>query len=86
MDKETIQTLLDLLNPLHGALDKRTMDLPEQNYPADFSRDDEMDVIVTRGMERDLTQAVSILEDRLRQAGQLSNAETLAVLANTLTG
>lgn len=67
MDKETIQTLLDLLNPLYGALDKRTMDLPEQNYPADFSREDEFDVLVTRGMERDLTQAVSILQNRLHQ-------------------
>lgn len=66
MDKEMIQTLLDLLNPLHGALDKRTTDLREENYPADFSREDEVDVIVTRGMERDLTQAISILESRIR--------------------
>jgi hypothetical protein len=26
MDKETIQTLLDLLNPLHGSLDRQTYD------------------------------------------------------------
>lgn len=71
MGKKTIQTLLDLLNPLHGALDKRTMDLREENYPADFCRDDEIDVIVTRGMERDLTQAVSILENRLTTADDL---------------
>ncbi len=67
MDKETIQTLLDLLNPLHGSLDEQTYDERlKENF--DAPRDREYDVRVTAQQERDLTQAVVILEMRLRDA------------------
>lgn len=67
MDRETIQILLDLLNPLHGSLDRQTYDEKvRENF--DAPRDAEYEVTVTAGNERDLTQAVCILEDRLRQA------------------
>lgn len=65
MDKETIQILLDLLNPLHGELDRQIYDelIREE---AEVPREREFDVVVTHGMERDLTQAVLILEARKR--------------------
>lgn len=65
-DRETIQTLLDLLNPLHGSLDKQTYD-ERMAEELEIPRDREYAVDVTEGQERDLTQAVLILEDRLRQ-------------------
>lgn len=66
MDRETIQTLLDLLNPLHGELDRQTYDeRVRENFDAPYDR--EYNVDITARMERDLTQAVCILEDRLRQ-------------------
>lgn len=63
IDRETIQTLLDLLNPLHGSLDKQTYD---DKYAANFDApgDAEYSVNVTAQQERDLTQAVLILERR----------------------
>lgn len=67
MDAETIQTLLDLLNPLHGSLDKQTYD-EKVGQDFDAPKDHEYEVAVTAQMERDLTQAVLILEDRKRQA------------------
>lgn len=66
MDKETIQALLDLLNPLHGELDRQTYD---QNVKANFDAPGDAvytDLTITIQMERDLTQAVLILESRLR--------------------
>jgi hypothetical protein len=63
MDKGTVRTLLDLLNPLHGSLDRQTYDeKAKQNFdaPGDF----EYAVNVTAQQERDLTQAVLILENR----------------------
>lgn len=67
MDRETIQILLDLLNPLHGSLDKQTYDEKiKENF--DAPADCEYAVNVTAQQERDLTQAVLILQDRLRQA------------------
>jgi hypothetical protein len=65
MDRETIQTLLDLLNPLHGSLDKQTYD---EKVKSDFDTpgDAEYAVDVTAQQERDLCQAVMILESRLR--------------------
>lgn len=66
MDRETIQTILDLLNPLHGSLDKQTYDeRVQENFDAPDDR--EYDVSVTARQERDLTQAVCILENRLKQ-------------------
>jgi hypothetical protein len=64
MDHETIQTLLDLLNPLHGSLDKQTY---HEKVKADFDApgDAEYNVDVTAQQERDLTHAVCILESRL---------------------
>jgi hypothetical protein len=64
LDAETIQTLLDLLNPLHGELDRQTYDQKRENF--DAPDDAEWSVNVTARMERDLTQAVLILENRLR--------------------
>lgn len=65
MDKETIQILLDLLNPLHGEIDRQTYD---EKVKEDFDapRDREYNVDITAQMDRDLTQAVCILESRLR--------------------
>lgn len=63
--RETLQTLLDLLNPLHGSLD-RQMYVDKQTPDFDPHPDDESDVIVTAKMERDLTQAVRIIESRLK--------------------
>jgi hypothetical protein len=63
---ETIQTLLDLLNPLHGDLDKQTYDAKvamEFDMPADYAHD----VCITAQQERDLCQAVLILEHRKRE-------------------
>jgi len=67
MDPETIKILLDLLNPLHGEIDRQTYDQKvRENF--DAPPDAEYNVDITARMERDLTQAVLILEDRLRQA------------------
>jgi hypothetical protein len=61
--RETISTLLDLLNPLHGSLDRQTYDEKvAENF--DAPRDREYSVNVTAQQERDLTQAVRILENR----------------------
>lgn len=68
MDLETIQILLDLLNPLHGSVDKQIMDQVTDERELDAPSDREYNVDVTARMERDLTQAVCILEDRKRQA------------------
>lgn len=65
LDRETIQTLLDLLNPLHGSLDEQTYDEKvDQNF--DAPADAVYSVEVAAQMERDLTQAVCILESQLR--------------------
>ena len=67
LDAETIQTLLDLLNPLHGSLDEQTYDdKVRENF--DAPRDAEYEVKVTAQMERDLTRAVCILENCKRTA------------------
>jgi len=65
MDRETIQMLLDLLNPLHGSLDRQTYD---DKVKADFDApsDYEYNVDITAQQERDLCQAVMVLESRLR--------------------
>lgn len=63
MDAETIQILLDLLNPLHGELDRQTYDEKvRENFDAPHDRQYSVDI--TARMERDLTQAVLILEGR----------------------
>lgn len=67
LDAETIQTLLDLLNPLHGSLDEQTYD-EKVKEGFDAPHDAEYSVNVTARQERDLTQAVLILEDRKRAA------------------
>lgn len=64
IDRETAKILLDLLNPLHGALDRQFLDRSE--HPLGRHPDDDEDVIITVQQERDLTQAVCILENRLR--------------------
>ncbi len=63
IDRETAETLLALLNPLYGAIDRQFLDKPEDPMPHD---DDEHDVLITNKMERDLTQAVMILQNRLK--------------------
>ena len=65
LDRETIQALLDLLNPLHGSLDNQLYD-ERAREGFDAPRDCERQVMVTDGQERDLTHAVVILEDTLR--------------------
>jgi hypothetical protein len=70
VDKETIQTLLDLLNPLHGSLDRQTYD-DKVRANFDLPGDNEYDVTVTAQQERDLTQAVCILENRLRSCARV---------------
>lgn len=65
LDLETVQTLLDLLNPLHGSLDRQTYD-EKHAHNFDPAPDCEHDVVVTSQQERDLTQAVLILENRKR--------------------
>lgn len=67
MDLETIQTLLDLLNPLHGSLDKQTYDEKIASV-YEIEKHHEYDVTVTAQQERDLTQAVLILENRRASA------------------
>lgn len=65
LEGETIQTLLDLLNPLHGDLDQQTYDAKvamDFDMPSDYAHD----VTVTAQQERDLTLAVLILENRKR--------------------
>lgn len=73
MDRETIQILLDLLNPLHGSLDRQTYD---DKVKADFDtpRDAEYNVDITAQQERDLCQAMMILESRLRNFNELTAA------------
>lgn len=68
MDRETIQILLDLLNPLHGSLDKQVMGQVTDERELDAPSDREYNVDVTARHERDLTQAVMILESRLKDA------------------
>ena len=63
IDRETAKILLELLNPLHGEIDRQFLDKPEDPMP---HPDDEHDVLITNKMERDLTQAVMILENRLK--------------------
>lgn len=65
IDRETAQVLLDLLNPLHGSLDRQFLD--KREHPLGSHPDDEHDVIITAQQERDLTQAVCILENRMRE-------------------
>src|SRR6266478_1762046 len=64
LDAETIQTLLDLLNPIHGEMDRQ---LPAQftdEREWDAPDDREYNINITARMERDLTQAVLLLENR----------------------
>lgn len=65
IDRETAKILLDMLNPLHGSLDRQFLDKGE-GHPLGRHPDDEEDVIITAQQERDLTQAVCILENRMR--------------------
>lgn len=61
MDHNTAKTLLDLLNPLHEALDDQISDAivrEELEIPSDY----EHHVVITPQMERDLTRAVLTLE------------------------
>jgi hypothetical protein len=73
LDAETIQTLLDLLNPLHGELDRQTYDEKVRD-DFDAPRDKEYSINITGQMEADLTQAVLILENRKRAALAPGNA------------
>lgn len=66
LDGETIQTLLDLLNPIHGALDYQIHINSEGEHVYDAPPDYEHSVTVLAQQERDLTQAVLILENRKR--------------------
>lgn len=61
IDRETAQILLELLNPLQGSLDRQI----NLNGPPNAPDDREYGVYVTVQQERDLTQAVCILQNRL---------------------
>lgn len=63
--RETLLTLLELLNPIHGNLDKQTYD-GKVREGFDAPPDAEYNVNVTAEQERDLAQAVCLLESRLR--------------------
>jgi hypothetical protein len=65
MDCETIQILLELLNPLHGSIDRQTYhEKVKANFDAPL--DAEYAIDITAQMDRDLTQAICILESRMR--------------------
>jgi hypothetical protein len=66
IDRETAQILLELLNPLHGSLDRQFNEQFSDESELAPPKDREYNVNVTWQMERDLTQAVLILENRLR--------------------
>lgn len=66
MDLETIQVLLDLLNPMHGEIDRQLPNQFTDEREWDAPADREYNVNITAKMERDLTQAVMILERRKR--------------------
>lgn len=68
IDRETAQILLDLLNPLHASLDVQVTEQFTDERELDPPSDREYGVNVTWQMERNLTQAVLILESRLREA------------------
>jgi hypothetical protein len=83
LDIETVQTLLDLLNPLHGSLDEQTYD---EKYKDEFNAppDKEYSINITAKQERDLNQAVILLERRLKEAAHsalesLPDGATLAL-------
>jgi hypothetical protein len=65
MDKETIQILLDLLNPLYMSLGLQITEQFTDERELDPPNDREYAVNITYQMERDLTQAVRILYSRL---------------------
>jgi len=67
VDKETIEILLELLNPLHGELDQQLYD-ERLREELEIPRDRQWNVDISEGMERDLCQAVLILEARKRDA------------------
>lgn len=64
IDRETAQTLLELIEPIYGQLDRQFLADKYENYER-MTRDSEMDVIITKGQERDLTQAYHILWNAL---------------------
>lgn len=66
IDRETLQIVLDLINPLHGSLDVQVTEQFTDERELDPPKDREYSVDITWQMERDLTQAVCILERRLR--------------------
>jgi hypothetical protein len=63
--RATFQILLDLLNPLHEEIDRQTYD---EKVKEDFDppKDREYNIDITSRMDHDLTQAVMILERKLR--------------------
>jgi hypothetical protein len=70
--RETLRTVRDLLNPLHGSLD---IQVPEQftdERELDPPPDREYAVNITWQMERDLTKAVCIIENRIRDESTLA--------------
>jgi hypothetical protein len=84
MDRETIEVLLDLLIPLHGSLDRQTYD-EQMRSNFDAPGDAEYEVTITSQQERDLSQAVSILENRLRGQPRVikDGTKTYAVIGSS---
>lgn len=73
IDETAVRRLLTLLNPLHGWLDQQLYEeRREQRRQGDEpARDHDYEVRVTDGMERDLAEAVNLLESRLPGSGLL---------------
>jgi hypothetical protein len=64
--REDFRAILELINPLHGEIDRQVMDQREfKGSEMDTPDDAEYSVNITAKHERDLTQAVLLLESRL---------------------
>ena len=72
---KSIQAILDLLNPLHGTIDKQLPGQFTDEREWDAPPDREYNVNITAKMERDLTQVVMVLERRLRDFNPPLGAE-----------
>jgi hypothetical protein len=62
MDMETVQTLLALLNPLHGELDEQMYEAKNVGSGPIPEESDEFEVVVTLKQEEDLARAIVILQ------------------------
>jgi len=66
MDADTVRLLLDLLGPLRASIEE-TDAARARDLAAYLEREGPITVTMTRQQERNLTQAVLILQDLLRK-------------------